>query len=98
MITVSIPDREARVGDGPPIHVPGQEATLLHALVAARGRTVETDTLCAWLWPMAEEPENARRSISVVICKLRQKLGRDAIQNVWGSGYRINPDLLKETR
>lgn len=99
MITVEPTELRARVDGGPAIHLPPQQCALLDLLVRARGRCVQADTICAALWPNpADEPAGgASRHIAVLVCLLRRKIGRGAIESVHGIGYRMAATALKET-
>ena len=73
--------------------LPGAEARFLNALLAAR----ETATK-QWLMDTlyGDDPDGGPdpKIIDVYVCKLRPKLralfGEDAIETVWGRGYRID--------
>ena len=73
--------------DGEAIVLSRSEQRLLRALVNARGKIVQRETLLDRVWTDGMEyvDENA---LSVTVRRLRQKLGKAYIQTVYGVGYR----------
>lgn len=78
--------REAFVSDVP-THLSEQEFRTLEMLLRNPDRLVSTEELRAHLYG-AERPGESN-TIAVFIHALRKKLGRDAIENVHGQGYRL---------
>lgn len=68
------------------ISLTGKEVRLLHLLVEANGGIISRETIYERLFDDLDEAANI---IEVYIYKLRQKLGRDAIETVRGLGYRL---------
>jgi DNA-binding response OmpR family regulator len=66
----------------------GQEARVLESLLAAKGRVLSA----AQLLPHNENPGNAQ----VYVHRLRRKLGHEAIENVYGLGWRASKALLQQ--
>lgn len=70
------------------------DAELLHALYAAKGRVV-TRMQCMDATssrPDREDDDRDLKMIDVRICRIRKPLGKDAILNVWSTGYRLSPE------
>lgn len=70
-------------------HLQPAEARILAALYCAKGRVLsvyQLDELC----PLISATEDRDiKHVNIRICRLRKKLGAEAIQNVWGRGYCI---------
>ena len=73
--------------DGEVVELTGKEVRLLNLLVEASGGIVSRETIYERLF---EDLDEAANVIEVYIYKLRQKLGRDAIETVRGLGYRLS--------
>lgn len=67
------------------------EARYLDVLYARAGRLVTTDAAMAALYGSSPDEEPGVRIIAVYTCKVRAKIGRDAIDVVWGQGHRLTP-------
>ena len=69
------------------------EATLLQVLYQSpAGRVARNWTLLEQLPPKEGGPDRGLKIVDVYICKLRKSIGKDAIETVWGEGYRLTPD------
>jgi len=66
----------------------GQQATVLAALYNARGRCLQQWFLEEIAPPVADK-ERQPKHMQVQICNIRNKVGKGAIETVWGAGYRI---------
>lgn len=69
-----------------------QEAWLLATLYAARGRILSKERLNEVMPSPAgnwEPSEREPKILDVIACRVRSKLDREAIQTVWGKGFRI---------
>jgi len=64
-----------------------RERRLLYLLMKHRGRTVSKESIKSYLWDEQEVCDNTLRT---TVKKLRSKLEEDVIENLRGSGYRIN--------
>jgi len=77
------------------VHTTAKEATILLALAGRRGSVLTKDALMTELYQGRDEP--AVKIVDVFICKVRAKLdqlgAKDAIETVWGRGYRWHPDF-----
>lgn len=83
-------DNTARVvslGDAS-IKLTAFETVVLSSLITARGDLVSKAALNVALYPGGTEPTS--NSVEVIICRLRQKLGAEAIRTKRGVGYAIN--------
>lgn len=68
-----------------------QSAEVLAALYSANGRVLSRYQLLeAVPSPTGNEDRNVK-IVDVWICWARKHLGRDAIDNIWGRGYRLSP-------
>ena len=83
--------RAAEAG-GAPLHLSPTEFDLLALFVANPGRAFSRDYLLERIWP--EESDVGHRTVDTNVLRLRKKLGAlgDAIQTVWGTGYRLEAD------
>lgn len=64
-----------------------KEAALLMILHRRAGRVVTKEGLMEAMYNGMDEPEV--KIIDVFVCKLRRKIGMDAVDTIWGRGYRI---------
>jgi DNA-binding response OmpR family regulator len=68
------------------------ESTMLRALYEAHGRTLSYEFLIETrIRVNAEDPANSRRAVSVLIHRLRKKLGMDIIGLARAEGYFLTP-------
>ena len=81
------------------------QARILYALYVARGRIITFDILHEMIPAEDGAPRDSVEVFKVQICKMRRAVGSNAIQNVWGKGYRIThlgqmvvEDALEATR
>jgi DNA-binding response OmpR family regulator len=81
--------------DGHPLDLTRTEFSLLHLLLRNRGRAFSRTYLHDAVW--GEPAVEGDRSVDNAVLRLRKKLGRlgDAIETVWGVGYRLSahPDV-----
>jgi len=77
--------------DGGPLELSPTEFALLALLLRSPGRTFGRTYLIETVW--RETSVGGDRSVDNVVLRLRKKLGRcsDAIETVWGIGYRWRP-------
>ena len=76
--------------DGRPVKLSPRETVIVALLLMRRGCFVAVNDLIEMIWPNPDlEPENAAQGLTVYVCRLRKKLGADAIENLWGRGFRI---------
>lgn len=89
-IAVDVALRNVRV-DGSPIEVTPKEFDLLALLTANPGRPFTREELLDSIWK--NDFEVTDRTIDTHVQRLRRKLGlrSEAIQTVWGVGYRYQP-------
>jgi DNA-binding response OmpR family regulator len=67
-------------------------ARFVDTLYAARGRAMTLEQIMDGMPPKAGgDDERDTRIVAVWVCRARKALGRDAIENVWGKGYRLTP-------
>lgn len=89
-IAVDVSMRHVRV-DGSPIEVTPKEFDLLALLTANPGKPFTREELLDCIWK--NDFEVTDRTIDTHVQRLRRKLGlrSEAIQTVWGVGYRYQP-------
>lgn len=75
--------------DGEPLELTRTEFELLHLLLRNRGRTFSRSYLLEAVWH--ETYFEGDRSVDNAVLRLRKKMGRlgDALDTVWGVGYRL---------
>ena len=76
------------------LKVTPQAASILLALFQAGGQMVSRAMLDDAMPAVRRDPDFSTNVVDVMVCKARKRLGRDAIENVWGRGYRMTPDGL----
>ena len=78
--------------DGQPLELTRTEFALLHFLLRNPGRAFSRSYLLDAVWGESYVADD--RSVDNAILRLRRKLGPlgDAIETVWGVGYRITPE------
>ncbi|MFI3125082.1 response regulator transcription factor [Streptococcus suis] len=94
-------EKELRIGDlviyleswkvekaGQPIKLPHREFELLVHLAQHPNRVFSKDQLFETIWGYDYVGDSA--TVTVHINRLRDKLGADLIETVWGAGYRLN--------
>jgi DNA-binding response OmpR family regulator len=85
------PERhEAAVG-GRPVELTPHEFALLHLLLRRPGRAFSRSYLLDTVW--GQSYVGGDRSVDNTVLRLRKKLGPlgDAVETVWGVGYRLRP-------
>lgn len=75
-----------RIGDAS-IELTAFETIVLNRLITARGELVSKAELNIALYPGGTEP--ASNSVEVIVCRLRQKFGAEAIRTKRGVGYAL---------
>ena len=78
--------------DGVPLDLSPGEFAVLHLLLRSPGRAFSRAYLLETVW--GETYTGGDRSVDNTILRLRKKLGAmgDAIETVWGIGYRLRPE------
>ncbi|GAC1449264.1 MAG: response regulator transcription factor [Ktedonobacterales bacterium] len=78
--------------DGEPVDLSPTEFTLLHLLLRSPGRAFSRSYLLDTVWK--ESYIGGDRSVDNMVLRLRKKLGPlgEAIETVWGVGYRLRPE------
>lgn len=84
--------------DGTPLELTRTEFELLHLLMRNPGRVFSRDYLLDTVW--GETYVAGDRSVDNAVLRLRRKLGAsgDAVETVWGVGYRLSAALGREDR
>jgi DNA-binding response OmpR family regulator len=84
--------------DHQPLDLTRTEFELLHLLLRNPGRAFSRAYLLDMVW--GETYVTGDRSVDNAILRLRRKLGHlgDAIETVWGVGYRLTPEKSSESR
>lgn len=78
--------------DGVPLDLSPTEFALLHLLLRSPGRAFSRSYLLDTVW--GETYAGGDRSVDNTVLRLRKKLGAlgDAVETVWGIGYRLRPE------
>lgn len=71
--------------------LPGGPAWLLSRLAAADGRLLRKEALIDHLPANDSAHERQDKLVDVHMCRLRKAIGADAIETVWGVGWRLTP-------
>lgn len=72
------------------------EAALMGALLQAYPRRLDRWTLDAIVPKRDHAEDRDIKGIDVFVHHVRKKLGKDAIRNDWGLGYRCSPDFHQQ--
>lgn len=85
------PDAHQADLDGVPLDLSPTEFALLHLLLRSPGRAFSRAYLLDTVW--REAYVGGDRSVDNAVLRLRKKLGPvgDAVETVWGVGYRLRP-------
>jgi DNA-binding response OmpR family regulator len=85
------PERHLAELDGTPLALTPNELALLHLLVRNPGRAFSRAYLLDRVW--GADYVSGERAVDNAIFRLRKKLGAtgEAIESVWGVGYRLHP-------
>ena len=86
------PQRHIVTLDGAMLDLSPTEFSLLQLLLRSPGRAFSRAYLIETIW--SETYIGGDRSVDNVVLRLRKKLGKlgDAIETVWGVGYRLRPE------
>lgn len=69
----------------------GREVAICDVLLAkAPDVAIAKEALFGAAWG-ADADEIEIKIVDVYICKIRAKIGKDAIETIWGTGYRLTP-------
>jgi len=82
---------EAAGPNGDIVKFTTSEFALIWALVNAGGKILSRDTLVDAI-ATGDGPESSR-AVDILVTRVRKKLGKDAIESVYGEGYRCNWDV-----
>jgi DNA-binding winged helix-turn-helix (wHTH) protein len=93
-LTLDVENRALRRAVGG-VRLGGRAFDLLVTLAGSTERVYSTRELMAAVWPNRAVEDN---NLRVQIAALRRQLGRDAIINVPGRGYRLSPQMLQRLR
>lgn len=74
------------------------ETTLMAALVEAYPRVLSQVDLDAIIPAHDHAVERDLKCVDVLVCKVRKKMGRDVIENLWGRGYRCSETFHAEAK
>lgn len=68
-----------------------KEAKLLNVLYGSGSQPVDKNRLHALWYGHREDGGAEPKILDVYACKLRNKIGYDAVETIWGLGYRLSP-------
>lgn len=90
------PQRHIVTLDGATLELSPTEFSLLQLLLRSPGRAFSRAYLIETIW--SETYIGGDRSVDNVVLRLRKKLGKlgDAIETVWGVGYRLRPESASQ--
>ena len=90
------PARHLATLDGAPLELTPNEFALLHLLLRHPGRAFSRAYLLDAVW--GEDYVGGDRAVDNAVLRLRKKLGPtgEAIETVWGVGYRLRPPGARE--
>ena len=83
-----LPQRQCLVCEEKKFSLRHKEAQILHYLARQQGRVISFEELIENIWDAEQIPAYA--TIRTYIKNLRKIMGGDAIENIKGSGYRLN--------
>jgi DNA-binding response OmpR family regulator len=63
------------------------QTALVQVLYRRMGRRVDSDVFDQAVAPLRAVDGRDRKTLSVVICQVRKKLGRESVENQFGNGY-----------
>lgn len=75
-----------------------QQARVLAMLIARAGKHVRTDALYVALFEAADGDGPHPKIISVILHHIRSKIGKDAVESLYGHGYRVTSETAKRLR
>lgn len=75
-----------------------QAARLILALYQAKGRAMSRLQLLDALPSPSDKEDRNPNLIGVMVCHARAGLGREAVENVWGHGYRLSDEGVAKVR
>lgn len=75
-------------------HLTPHEASVVVALVQAKGRACTKTHLVEAIYAGRDEPE--LKIIDVFVCKVRRKIGDGMIDTLWGKGYAATANLIAQ--
>jgi DNA-binding response OmpR family regulator len=87
-IRLDLRTRRASIGDRT-IELTGREFALLEMFLRHADQVLSREQLLSQVWGYYFDPET--NVVNVYVHALRQKLGRDVIESVRGTGYRLRP-------
>lgn len=73
----------------PPLSL--KQFNLLHYLYQRSGEAVSKDELALAVWPEAEREGIYDYQVDKMVSRVRERIGKDWIETVWGYGYRLKP-------
>lgn len=76
----------------------GQQAALIGALLAVHPRGLDWYAIDEATPHQDHAADRDLRWVSVQVCRLRRRFGKDAIENIWGRGYRISDAFASQLK
>jgi len=78
------------IKDNQDIKLTKHETLLLELLSSKKDRVFSSYEISLHLWYEVEELENSSTKLKDIIKRFRKKLPKDAIENIYGAGYKLN--------
>ncbi len=73
-----------------PVRLTSREHALMTLLSSKAGRIFPLHTIELYLWPLDYDEEDNAPRIKALIKRIRKKLPKECIENVYGEGYKLN--------
>lgn len=66
------------------------ETLFLELLTSKKDRVFSSDEIYDYLWNQFEDCETSATKLKDLIKRLRKKIPKDSIENIYGAGYKLN--------
>ena len=73
-----------------PVKLTSREQALMNLLSTKPGRIFPLYVIEHYLWPIAGDEEDTTSRLKALIKRIRKKLPKECIENVYGEGYKLN--------
>ena len=83
-------DSKKIIKDNEEIKLTNHESKFLELLSSKKDRVFTSDEIYNYLWDEVEDCEASATKLKDLIKRLRKKLPKDTIENIYGAGYKLN--------
>ncbi|MCJ7765972.1 MAG: response regulator transcription factor [Thiovulaceae bacterium] len=73
-----------------PVKLTSREYALMTLLSSKTGQVLPFHTIELYLWPLDDDVEDTAPRLKALIKRIRKKLPKDCIENIYGEGYKLN--------